>query len=658
MHDHEQLLKEARAARQRYEADWFLNLAFFQGHQWIAWDGKRLFRPNLGNNRVTLTDNRIQPVVRTEVAKLTKSRPAWVATPRVGSERAANDARTSERLLRWSYDKMKVGTYRREVLLWSRICGDGFYKVTWDPELGDQGQDVLMRPGDSGELEPIIQSGEVVRADDFPEIAEIPGVVRQRMGEGDVRIDVRSPFDIYPDPLATSLDDCRYLVDECVRSPEYVKERYGKEVTPDAPAQTGIVESRYSLLNATDGSTGSANIGVRVYELWVKPCGEYPQGRHVVWCDGQVLYEGDNPYGCIPYVKQPGIVVPGRFWSDSVVTQLRPIQARLNKLISQIAENVGKFGNPSLLIDALANVQYSGVPGEVIKFQGTTPNPVPQFLQPPNMPGYVFDLLGQVEQSIREISGQFEVSQGTVPSGVTAASAISLLQEQDATRLGPDVEAMEIALSDVGQRVLKLMAENYTTDRLIVVAGEDGVADVESFRADVTFEVPDVQVQAGSTFPRSVAAKQAAMRDYLNMFLQYGIPIAAHDLAEVMRDLEIGGLEHLVQTFAVDRAAASRENADLYANKELVVRPQVDNHDIHIPTHKAEAKSARFLAQPVEVQQRLLDHIAEHEAMAAPAAAGAMGMNPIAPDAPPPPGTVPTYPSGNPMGSISDVPSV
>jgi hypothetical protein len=38
-----------------------------------------------------------------------------------------------------------------------------------------------------------------------------------------------------------------------------------------------------------------------------------------------------------------------------------------------------------------------------------------------------------------EISGIHDVSKAMVPTGVTAASAINLLQEADDTRLGPEI---------------------------------------------------------------------------------------------------------------------------------------------------------------------------------------------------------------------------
>ena len=69
----EELLRQGKSARRRYDAAWFLNLAYYQGEQWVAWDGSNLYRPQLRRDRMTIVDNRIQPAIRTEAQKLTSS---------------------------------------------------------------------------------------------------------------------------------------------------------------------------------------------------------------------------------------------------------------------------------------------------------------------------------------------------------------------------------------------------------------------------------------------------------------------------------------------------------------------------------------------------------------------------------------------------------
>jgi hypothetical protein len=662
-------LRLAKKARSPYEPTWYLNLAYYQSEQWVAHDGRGLYHPRVRKGQVRLTDNRIRPIVRTEVARLTKQRPGWAATPDGLDDGAINSAQTSTRLLDWAYDHLHFASRRHEATSWARITGAGFVKTVFDPNYSD-GVEVMVYPQATPDGQPHPEAGKavihpgtgrVLRPGEAPQLDAL--LEKKAVGGGDACLTVRSPFDIYPDPLATNLEDARWIIDEAVRSPEYVEDTYGVQVKPDAAAMVGIDESGF-VSAATTARDPGEHIGIKVYELWEPKSKRVPQGRHVVFTATKVLYEGPNAYSGIPYTMFPGVMMPGRFWPDAVVTDLRPIQARWNKLLSQISENLSKFGNPAMLIDALSNTKVHGVPGEKIKvnFTGGSIPPV-SYLAPPQMPGYTAELSAELQGSFREISGQYEIAQGTVPAGVTAASAISLLQEQDATRLGPDVESLENAIGDVGQKVIRIFAEYYTTDHVIAISGEDGLVDVDTWRSSASFRVPRISVVANSTFPRSLAARQAGIRDILNMLLQYGVPISKSAMQKTLKDLQVGGVDNLVASASADVNAAQREWIDFLRGKDPAVN-EIDDDHIHIDVHQDSAKVVRWRQLAADRQQVWLNHIMEHRGAAIKKQQQAASMAAIAAGPPPMPGGLPTpgvvpgapagnlvigQPSGNPL---------
>jgi hypothetical protein len=600
----EDRLTKAKKVRAHYEPEWYMNLAFYQGEQWVAWNGESIYKPRM-DGRIQITDNRIAPAVTTSVAQLTKMRPAWDALPTDGSDKAVQDAITGERLVDWAYDHYDLAGMRTEAITWARVACAGFIKSTWDPTL-KAGTNVLVAPDGA----PIRLNGEIVRAGEAPELEQMDGVEVKQIGGGDLAFSVRSPFDIYPDPLATRLGDCRYIIDATVRSPEYVSARYGKDVSPDAPPQTGILEQRYAGLSVNIHQD-SERTGVKVYELWEIPSRECPQGRRVVWCDQGLLYEGPNEYARLPYVMFESSPVPGRFWPRSPVSDMRPIQVQRNKLISQIAANMARFGNAALIMDQLAQQKYHGVPGEqIIVSMGQSE---PKYLVPPGVPPQMFQLLDATDASLREISGQYEIAQGSVPSGVTAASAISLLAEQNNTRLGPTIESMERSIGDWGQQTLDLVAKYFTFERIVSIVGDDGIIEIDSFRANADYNTPTVRVRSGSTFPQMLATKQSAIRDTLNLMLQYGVPISGPEVARALRDMQVGGLERLVQSQLVDIQQATREQADFMRGNLPSVR-EFDNDEVHLGVHRDFAKSQRFETLSDEEQGAFVGHIREHEA--------------------------------------------
>src|SRR5690349_1173739 len=146
LQDADKRLKQGQNARRKYEVDWFLNLAFFQGEQWVAHDGRALYYPKMRRGAVRLVDNRIQPIIRTEVARLSKTRPGWAAAPRALDDQAVNDATASTRLLEWGYDHLNFAHHRHEAITWARICGAGFIEATWNPNAGKSVGQVVVKP--------------------------------------------------------------------------------------------------------------------------------------------------------------------------------------------------------------------------------------------------------------------------------------------------------------------------------------------------------------------------------------------------------------------------------------------------------------------------------------------------------------------------------
>lgn len=605
----EALADKGRSARQRFEPSWYTNIAYYSGHQWLYWTRGRLWEPKLDPWRVTFTDNRIIGIVRTEVAKMTKQKPVFVATPTTGDEEDVAAARLSERMLQHLWIAHDLTRKQRAVLQWARICGAGFWKVYWDSSAGRQ-VDVLIGPdgktvtGEDGRpLDP-----QVLQALP-PEIAEQMQV--KTVAQGDICVEVRSPMEILVDPLAgeEGLSSAEWLIEDSVRSQEYVLRRYGVELPEDADAVAGLAESRMGP--SMDSSSGGNAKGVRVQELWARPSSKHPKGRYVVWAGKKILHEDDHPYDELPYVMFQGMPVPGRFWPTSMVEQLRPIQTELNKTRSQMRENAARIGNPALLKSRLANVDYTGLPGEVIEYDDISQNSIPAYLQPPEMPAYVQTEVDRIEMSLREVSGQHEITQGIAPPGVTAASAISLLQEQDDTRLGPDISEMEAALAEAGMKAIKLVAKFYTDERTIHIAGEDGDWDIFDFRGSMLRECTNVAVQAGSAIPLSKAAKQAAMQQTLQLFIQNGIPISQRQMSRFLRDMEVGGFERLVEQFSSDEAQINGENRRLAQGLQLPIN-SYDDDEAHVEGHVEFQKGSRYARLPDEARMAFEYHVQAH----------------------------------------------
>ena len=608
------LHQQGKSARKRFEATWAMNLAFAEGEQWVAYAGNGLARPVLDPNRVTLTDNRILPAIRREVAKLTKQRPTFRARPRTAGDDDMAAAELAEQVLEFHWEHLRLPTHFPRALLWSRACCAGFLKVTWDRSLGD-GVDVLVGP----DGQPVTGSdGRPITLDIDPEqLAAQMGlppdaVSKRRVNQGDIRIVVRSPFQIVIDPLAETLEEAEWLIEEAVVSVDYVADRYGRTIEPNTTASPGVVQGQ---LNPATGS--DAYKGVKLMEIWRRPCGRYPNGYTATWTERELLEESDRPFDPMPYVMFSGIALAGRFWGTCVAEQLRDLQIERNKTISQLAENRNRIANPKLMVDRTAvgdreefEADWS-TPGIPLYVDPTSQDPYPKFLQPPEMPQYVDRLIDRQEQAIQEVSGQHDVSSAQVPPGVTAASAINLLQEQDDTMLGPAITDMAAALGDLARKILRLTARFYDDQRTIALASENDGWKVFDLKGAMLRDHTHVECMVDSLIPRSTAAKQAFMESMLTTFLQNGVPLRERNLARYFRDLQIGGAEHLVDEVSRNEAQIQRENSLLSQGQAIPVN-NYDDDDAHIEGHEDFQRQPRYQRFPDPIKALFEQHVAAH----------------------------------------------
>ncbi|HXJ92618.1 MAG TPA: hypothetical protein VMT20_07015 [Terriglobia bacterium] len=543
---------------------------------------------------------------------MTKSKPSFQVVPTTPEDSDVQASIMAEKILDYLWRKEHLRNKLVDALLWSRITGSGFWKIVWDNSKGKKVQVLADNEG-----KPVLhaETGAPMKPEAVQdEEGKLPeGLQSKVIATGDVHVETVAPFEFLADPIAKRIEDAEWCIQENVKSQEYVRQHYGVVVPTDTDIMPGPTEARMFPSYQMGGTSNYK--GVKVHEYWCKPNMTHPEGRRAVWSKGKMLFEGPNPYGCLPYVMFTGIPIPGRFWPTSTVEQLRYPQTELNKIRSQILESAQRTGNPAFMSSRQANISYSGVPGERIDYDDTTLNSIPSYLQPPPMPAYVLQQQERIEQSMQDISGQHEVSNAQVPAGVKAASAINLLQEADDTRLGPNIYDMEETLGVAGSMLLKLVAKYWTDERTIIIAGKDHALDSMVFKGAALKENTEVEVQAGSQFPKSKAAKQAAIQDMLNLYFQYQgqQPMNKRMIGKVLEDMEAGALAKLFGDVSVDESQINRENQQISQGMPIQINA-FDNHEAHIEGHEEFQKGPTYLGLGPLIAQVMENHVNEHRA--------------------------------------------
>lgn len=630
---HDQYTK-CKQARSREVRQWNYNIAMYFGNQWVQMtpstnhlDGGKLFNTKAPSERMTI--NRIKPIIRTELAKMLSQKPAASVIPASSDDEDLMAAQAGEQV--WESLQTRPGKfgYQRQfskAAFWTVLTGTGFLKTYWD-------NDYVNLDGK------ILEGTEQVK--------------------GDVVYYSVQPYNIFvPDLLEQEIDDQPYVLEVTIKPVDFVNWKYSsvlqKPATPTARAAKSLLDDAYAGTRA-DSSVPADS--VFIYEIWVMPGGSkfMPQG-------GYALIVGDElvdyrPTG-IPYVHKEfpyskiEHIPTSKFYASSVIEDLTPLNREYNKIRTQIGDNRRKMGS----------INFIGYKGSVVPERITNASgqfilarqglPLPQQLQPAQLPGYISENMDRTLSDMEDISGQHQVSKGNVPPGVTAATAISYLQERDDSLLTHTYQSIEQATQRVARQSLLLCTQFWDAPRLVKTVGADGSFDAEMLSSANLVNGTDIRIEDGSALPQSKAAKQALVMD----LMKFGW-ISPEDGLKMM---EIGGAQKIFEQLRADERQAQRENirmkgltpdiiaqhADMWladpslaidqnTKQQLDVPPVItvnsyDNHNVHIEVHNRFRRGQAFETLPDEIKAQFEAHVEQHKFMLGQSQMidGSMGVDP------------------------------
>lgn len=629
---------KCRSARAKEERKWYLALAFFFGQQNAMYlpvgstagaggAGTRLYVPPAPYYRARPVTNMIRPAVRKEVAVLTSTKPSVSIIPASNDDRDLFAAQAGEQVWESIYRRKKLRTVIRRATFWSIITGTSYIQCYWDMNAIDRDSDQ----------------------------------------QGDLCYDVLTAFHLLvPDLMAEELESQPYVIHVSAMDLEAAKLKYGPligdiNIVPDTAAAADIISD--SFLNLI-GSVDAKRSNVLCLDMWVKPGTSklLPNGGMLTVVGGQIIQAWEGwPYqhNRFPFTKVDYIST-GRHYGEGMVTDLIPLQREYNRTRGQIIEAKNRMAKPQLIAPrgSIEPAMITTEPGQVILYTPgfNPPQPIP--LTP--LPTYVINELTVIKTDFQDISGQHDISKGQVPPGVTSATAISYLQEQDDSMRATAFDNLEEAIEDIGFKTLSYVNQYWDTARAVKIVGPDGSFDVQTLLGSDLRGNSDLIVEAGSALPMSKAAKQSLIMDLMKMgFI---------DPQKGLELMEMGGVQKLYEEIQIDIAQARRENLKMAAATQdnlsnylqtFVARdpntaqpvglydpntqqplppggnpPPIvpvntwDNHAVHIDAHNKFRKSQQFENLSPENKQLFEEHVSMHQRALQAQAMPPMGAGP------------------------------
>lgn len=321
-----------------------------------------------------------------------------------------------------------------------------------------------------------------------------------------------SPFNLFPDPLATSVEDAEYLI--------YASYKNVLELKRLFPAMSEkLTGSNINFGELVRDNNANSNVDnqVLVLEAWSrdhitmtedekgKPELKYPNGRVTITCPdlGLVLSDKENPYkdGKFPFVVGKDYDVPGKFWGEGEVAQLLVPQKYMNELNNSILDNAKSTANMPWIVDKNSGIPMNSItnrPGLVIRKNAGSDV---RREQAPNMPGYVINAVETIKHDMEQISGIFDSLKGNSATGVYTAQGILALQEAGQARIRLKVKLLEETLGALARMWFSRMNQFWKEDRWLRSTRLDGSYDFKRMQIDAVKQQYDIRIMAGSTMP-------------------------------------------------------------------------------------------------------------------------------------------------------------
>lgn len=587
------------SARITSEGQWLTNSAYLLGFTNLFYDTTaKMFRPinspsrQVRGNRVEF--NYILPNIQNRTARLTKTPPRYNVKPNSTSDEDREAARLGLYIINQVWDRQRINKKRLNLTMAMQQMGHAFLKAVWDPTLGPK--------------IPFTEDGKTVLR-----------------SLGDIRIDVCSPFEVFPDPLAKSHEDVSYIIHAKIRPLSYFRTHYperGHMVKPEGVWLTSLeYQGRINSYNnqVGTGSGVSNEVADAAIELmyYEKPNYKHPDGRHVIVANGVLLKDDQLPIDELPFAKFDDILVHGKYNSESVITHLRSLQDQYNRTLTKRAQWVNRMLNGKYMVARGSGLKASALTdqsGEVVEFDPVPNAPAPTYLQTPNIPQYAYNEDDYIKANMNEVSGVGEISKGNVPSAGIPAIGMQFLQEMDDTRIGTITENNEYAYADIGRFILKFVQKYYQYPRTLQIAGKGMEYAVKQFTGSQLRGNVDVTVVRGSTLPGSkVLRRQEIINLHQSGYL--GDPADPQVRENVLQMLEYGDVADVWKDYSLDKAQYEK-HIQMIEREQLPPIAEFDNHPLHIKELNRYRKTEKFDALSERSQKILMEALEIHASYA------------------------------------------
>jgi hypothetical protein len=646
-------VKECETAKWPHALRWFTNFSFLLGNQYggFVWNStsNNLSLVN-ASDTVPLTggieasiprsvDNKLIRPHENLISMFTEIRPRPRVSPQSESPEDTDAAALAEIVVDLKWEELGMPRHMRATASMLSVTGTAIAETFY----GQRGIPVAIEDD-----EPQTEMVEDVTGEEV----EVEREARPEE-EGEYRSDCQnillSPFHFSSDPGAT--EDPKSLVwyyyhyfadrgwvaeNYCDKSREdgYLLEGGIEEIPETSGTDFALYwwerikdlvetpEGFAQLSSRVGNATGGFAPNQTLLRVWgVAPSSAYPKGRTFVQAGEKLIYAKDEAPGYHEDFPERWHrlsicrfwTIPGRFWGMPLLSELLPLQKKINAIDSLVQINREYMTLGQWLIPEQCKVQdgaLGGLPGVPISYMANAAGAKPEKVRHESLPGELIAERELAERSIERLSATESMLSADAPSSMRSAAQMDINQRMLRQSKSPTLQDFgEYCESITTNLLIETQIHMQTQDDAFSQRVVAAARDRESHLAIATFVGADIRgnVNVSIDIATELMKTPEAKQERAAQALQY----VGKDLspADRIKALTLMGLDEFAAQDSSDYKHAKRMVALITNGQAEAVGPnpfQIDNPTIHMQVFKQELQSDRMVQYDDQTRNALM----------------------------------------------------
>lgn len=566
------------------------NLWIYKGVQWASQStNNNRFTDNGGpmsmasrrSPRIVL--NYTYDFIESKVSRYTRNKDAVAFYPANQEQSDRDDAKIAQQVSDYiwyvnNFEKLKARWIRQAL-----VCGESFLFRTWNPNKGAVHPDYLAAK-EQGRTVPILDiDGNAINNTDGE-----PMNLQRCIRIGDVDLEVIPPYQVFEMPT-TNRDNIDWCIRWDLKDIDYLKAKYPDKASDIKSDDTVQIFSNYRV------DIGKLQSQVVVYTLYHRHHEFLEDGRFVKFTRDCVLENTILPYsdGKLPYEYLGDMEHPDHPRCSSIIQQLFPIQHQINAYASLIYKSLVLCAHPKIVYEG-GTVQMTQLSAEsTLVAVDPSASFQPHMLSSAIVHQELFQALDVLVKAFDRMSGVFSLSHGQAPSGVRAAKALRVLEDQEDKKNAYFGVKMSEAITGLAKGQVGVAGDYYddSDGRLIHILGKDNKYKLLSFKSKSLQSPFVVRAEATPALSQSPSARIDEVAEIANVRVNADSPFTKGQF------LELSGLADNKEFEDVETRAyrcAQSENEDFLSGNPVADPTPDEDLITHLKTHYQEAQSRDF----------------------------------------------------------------